>query len=137
MLLQAKRAERKIIIVDQRLGVVLEQCLEWGKFPYFLTNKKTKNEFLNSKNGFKDQSPFLVFTFMQAVVIAQEETSARVTKTTTTTSNTWYAEPWVWVVGGAVVILILVALLRGGGSSSSTTGRTDQVTVTKTSSTDI
>ncbi len=90
-----------------------------------------------AKISFKTSLAFLVFTFMQAVAIAQEETNSKITKTTTTTSNTWYAEPWVWVVGGAVLILILVALLRGGGSSSSTTGRTDQVTVTKTSSTDI
>ena len=90
-----------------------------------------------AKVSLKTSLAFLAFTFMQAVAIAQDETNSKITKTTTTTTKTWYAEPWVWVVGAAVLILILVALLRGGGSSTTTAGRTDQVTVTKTSSTDI
>lgn len=91
---------------------------------------------LTAKFSIKTAFAILVFTFLQAVAIAQEETTSKITKTTTSTSSTWYAEPWVWVVGAAVLILILVALLRGGGSSN-VAGRTDQVTVTKTTSTDI
>ncbi len=91
---------------------------------------------LIAKFSIKSALAVLVFTFLQVVAIAQEEITSKITKTTTSTSSTWYAEPWVWVVGAAVLILILVALLRGGGSST-TAGRTDQVTVTKTTSTDI
>ena len=91
---------------------------------------------LTAKISIKTAFAVLVFTLLQAVAIAQEETTSKITKTTTSTSSTWYAEPWVWVVGAAVLILILVALLRGGGSSN-VAGRTDQVTVTKTTSTDI
>lgn len=61
------------------------------------------------------------------------ETTTSITRTETTTSN-WYTSPWVWVIGIAVFILLLVALLRGGGSDKTVTGRTDRVTVTKTSS---
>jgi len=62
--------------------------------------------------------------------------SVSVTRTETTSSN-WYASPWVWVIGVAVFILLLVALLRGGSDKTVTTGRTDRVTVTKTTDTDI
>lgn len=61
--------------------------------------------------------------------------SVSVTRTETTSSN-WYASPWVWVVGVALFILLLVALLRGGGDRT-VAGRTDRVTVTKTTDTDI
>jgi hypothetical protein len=61
--------------------------------------------------------------------------SVSVTRTETTSEN-WYASPWVWVIGVAVFILLLIALLRGG-SSKTVAGRTDRVTVTKTTDTDI
>jgi len=66
---------------------------------------------------------------------AQDSTVSATTTTasSTTEQQTWYAEPWVWVVGGAILILLIIALTR---SSSSSTGRTDKVTVTKTTSSD-
>ena len=92
---------------------------------------------------------FMTFSFamiVHTILLAQDgagsgggtaESSTSVTRTETTTSN-WYTSPWVWVIGIAVFVLLLVALLRGGGSDrTSTTGRTDKVTVTKTSSSDI
>lgn len=93
---------------------------------------------------------FMTFSFamiVHTILIAQDgggtgsgsgsaESSTSVTRTETTTSN-WYASPWVWVIGIAVFVLLLVALLRGGGSDRTSTGRTDKVTVTKTSSSDI
>ena len=74
---------------------------------------------------------FLV-TIVNAIVWAQDSTVTASTQTTTTTEKTWYGEPWVWIVGGAVLILIIVALTRGNKGNS--TGRTDKVTVTKTTS---
>lgn len=65
-----------------------------------------------------------------------QDSSVSATTTTassSTESQTWYAEPWVWVVGGAILILLIIALTR---SNSSSTGRTDKVTVTKTTSSD-
>ena len=78
---------------------------------------------------------FLLFVAMvaNAIVWGQDSSSTTATtKTTTTTTETWYTEPWVWVVGGAVLILLIVALTRGNKGDS--TGRTDKVTVTKTTS---
>jgi hypothetical protein len=74
---------------------------------------------------------FLV-TIVNAIVWAQDSSVTASTQTTTITEKTWYAEPWVWIVGGAVLILIIVALTRGNNGNS--TGRTDKVTVTKTTS---
>lgn len=74
----------------------------------------------------------VVATLIQAILWAQDTTTTSKSVTTTTTSETtWYSSPWVWVAGGAVFILLLIALLRGGGNKS-TAGRTDKVTVTKT-----
>jgi len=71
---------------------------------------------------------FLTLIFIQAIAIAQDASGSKnVTTHTTTTSTTWYAQPWVWIVGAAIFILLLVALTRGGG-------RSDKVTVTKTTS---
>lgn len=81
---------------------------------------------------------FLLFllNLTAAVTWAQETTSTAVSTTATNTSETtvWYTEPWVWVVGGAVLVLLIVALTRG--NSSTATGRTDKVTVTKTTTSD-
>lgn len=72
-------------------------------------------------------------TVANAIVWAQDTTVTATTQTTsTTTQQTWYAQPWVWVVAGAVVILLIVALTRGNKGDSN--GRTDKVTVTKTTS---
>lgn len=80
---------------------------------------------------------FLLFltTLINAFVWAQDSTVSATTQTTstTTTEQTWYTEPWVWVVGGAVLILLIVALTRGNKGGDST-GRTDKITVTKTTS---
>jgi hypothetical protein len=71
---------------------------------------------------------FLTLIFIQAIAIAQDASGGKnVTTHTTTTTTTWYAQPWVWIVGAAIFILLLVALTRGGG-------RSDKVTVTKTTS---
>jgi len=78
---------------------------------------------------------FLLFSgiLTNAIVWAQDSTVTAVTQTSSTsTQQTWYAEPWVWVVAGAVLILLIVALTRGNKGDSS--GRTDKVTVTKTTS---
>ncbi len=66
------------------------------------------------------------------VLLAQNEVSSKVV-TTTTTSKTWYAEPWAWALGAGVIILLLVIFSRRGSSSPD---RVEQVTVTKTSSSD-
>ena len=78
----------------------------------------------------------LVLTVANAIAWAQDSTTTAVTTTssTKTTEQTWYAEPWVWVAGAAVLILLIIALTRGSSNSS---GRTDKVTVTKTSSTEV
>jgi hypothetical protein len=81
---------------------------------------------------------FLLFllTIANAITWAQDTTTTAVTTTNTstkTTEQTWYTEPWVWAAGAAVFILLIIALTRGGSIS----GRTDKVTVTKTSSTEV
>lgn len=85
------------------------------------------------------KNAFLMFLLSLTSVItwAQEQTSTAVSTTETNTateSTVWYTEPWVWVVGGAVLVLLIVALTRGNSSSAS--GRTDKVTVTKTTTSD-
>ena len=84
---------------------------------------------------------FLLFfaIAINAIVLAQGDTTVTATTKTTTSETTqatessdWYKEPWIWVVGGAVLILIIVALTRGNKGDN--TGRTDKVTVTKTTS---
>ena len=77
---------------------------------------------------------FLVFTFIQTIIWAQEGGGSESSSTTSTTkvrvaeeTSNWYASPWVWVIGAAIFILLLVALLRGGGSDRTAT-RTDRVT---------
>jgi hypothetical protein len=73
---------------------------------------------------------FLTLIFTQAITIAQDASGGQnVTTHTTTTTTTWYAQHWVWIAGAAIFILLLVALVRGG--------RSDKVTVTKTTSTDV
>jgi hypothetical protein len=98
-------------------------------------------------------STFLMILFLQTVIFAQDggsgsgtsggsgggsESSSSTTKSVsvTTETSTWYTEPWVWVVGAALLILLLVALLRGSGRDRVVAGRTDKVTVTKTTSSD-
>jgi hypothetical protein len=77
-----------------------------------------------------------LFTITNAIVWAQDSSSTSTTKTSTSTmEQTWYTEPWVWVVGGAVLILLIVALTRGNKGDSA--GRTDKVTVTKTTSSEL
>lgn len=89
------------------------------------------------KTGFL-KNAFLLFlmSFTAAITWAQDSSTTAISTTATNTSETtvWYTEPWVWVVGGAVLVLIIVALTRGNSSNS--TGRTEQVTVTKTTNTD-
>ena len=91
---------------------------------------------------------FMAFSFammVHTILLAQDggntgtgsaEKTTSVTRTETTTSE-WYTSPWVWVIGIAVFVLLLVALLRGNGSDRTAAGRTDKVTVTKTTSSDI
>ena len=59
----------------------------------------------------------ILFTCMQVMLWAQDQTVTQ--KTTETTTTQWYASPWVWVAGGAVFI-ILIALMRGNSSTSET-----------------
>jgi hypothetical protein len=103
------------------------------------------------KQLIKFKLPFIISTFMlllvQLSLFAQDsggstggsESGSATTRTTTTTTSTdWYTSPWVWVAGAAVFILLLVALLRGRDSGTTTTaGRTDKVTVTKRTETDL
>ena len=88
---------------------------------------------------FKHAFLLFVLALTNALVWAQDSTgsvSSSTNTSTTTTTETWYTAPWVWVVGGAVLILIIVALTRGNSGGSST-GRTDKVTVTKTTSSEL
>ena len=91
--------------------------------------------------NYKAYLAFLMAMMVQTALWAQDsgggnsESSTSVTRTQTTSTN-WYASPWVWVVGVAVFILLLIALLRGS-SSKTVAGRTDRVTVTKTTDTDL
>lgn len=91
--------------------------------------------------GIKTFICLLAANLLSLYLLAQDS-GGSTTTTTTTTKNTstetvWYTNPWVWVAGAAVFILLLVALLRGGGDRTGTTaGRTDKVTVTKTTRTD-
>jgi hypothetical protein len=85
---------------------------------------------------FKYSLLLFFLTVANAIAWAQDTTTNAVTTTNTstkTTEQTWYTEPWVWAAGAAVFILLIIALTRG----SSTSGRTDKVTVTKTSSTEV
>lgn len=75
---------------------------------------------------------FLLFTFIQTMLWAQDQTtesSSSTTKVTVTDDggSNWYTNPIVWIVGAAIFILLLVALLRSGGSDRTVT-RTDRVT---------
>ncbi|HEX8332802.1 MAG TPA: hypothetical protein VF622_09270 [Segetibacter sp.] len=96
-------------------------------------------------------STFLMILFLQTAIMAQDggsgtsggsgggsgsSSSSTKSVSVTTETSTWYTEPWVWVVGAALLILLLVALLRGSGGDRVVAGRTDKVTVTKTTSTD-
>lgn len=69
------------------------------------------------------------FSLIQVLSFGQDSGSSTVTTTTHSESQTWYTQPWVWIVGGAVFVLLLIALLRGSG-------KTDRVSVTKTTTTD-
>ncbi|MEO6252223.1 MAG: hypothetical protein ABIO79_02925 [Ferruginibacter sp.] len=86
---------------------------------------------------FKQAFLLFVLAISNAMAWAQDSTVSATTNTSTTTTETWYTAPWVWVVGGAVLILIIVALTRGSSGGSTTAGRTDKVTVTKTTSSEI
>ena len=90
--------------------------------------------------GFKTFICLLAANLLSVYLMAQDSSGGSTTTTTTTTRNvstetTWYTNPWVGVAGAAVFILLLVALLRGGGNRTAA-GRTDRVTVTKTTRTD-
>jgi cell division protein FtsW (lipid II flippase) len=82
--------------------------------------------------------PALMLCFLMvtaAIALAQDSTvTSSKSSIATTETTTWYAEPWVWAVGGLVFILLIVALVKGKSGGS---GRTDKVTVTKTTSTDV
>ncbi|MDB5191102.1 MAG: hypothetical protein JWQ96_665 [Segetibacter sp.] len=95
--------------------------------------------------SYKTIFTLLTLALMQTALWAQESggtsessgsSSSTVKTTTTQTTSEWYTSPWVWVLGAAVFILLLIALLRGN-SSGATASRTDRVTVTKTTDTDI
>ncbi|TMI96203.1 MAG: hypothetical protein E6H06_04605 [Bacteroidetes bacterium] len=76
----------------------------------------------------KSLTAMLMFTFVQAMCLGQDNPgsgSSTTVKTTTSEHTEWYTAPWVWIVGGAIVILLLVAILSGGRSSSSRTTITD------------
>jgi hypothetical protein len=85
--------------------------------------------------GFKAFMTLMMVNLMSLVVMAQDSGGGTTTTTTATKSTSsetvWYTSPWVWVAGAAVFILLLVALLRGS-SDKTGAGRTDRVTVTKT-----
>lgn len=69
--------------------------------------------------------------FIQAVAMAQQDSTVHTTQTTqTSTETSFHVEPWMWIVGGVVVVLIIILLLRGQSTNSSTSS--DRVTVTKT-----
>jgi cell division protein FtsW (lipid II flippase) len=85
---------------------------------------------LSIRSIYKSFAAFLTLIFINIVCFAQDNGGSSSSVTThTTTTTTWYTQPWVWIAAGAVFILLLVALLRGGSS-----GRSDRVTITKTSS---
>jgi hypothetical protein len=105
--------------------------------PGMIINYKRSNmKNLIRPASFKHAFLLIALLLSNAIIWAQDSTgsvsSSSNTSSTTTTTETWYTAPWVWVVGGAILILIIVALTRGGGGDS--TGRTDKVTVTKTTS---
>jgi len=70
------------------------------------------------------------------ISIAQDNAgSASSSKTVTTTTENSVAIPtWAWVVGGVVLLLIIIALASGKRSGTS---RTDKVTYTKTTDSDV
>ena len=99
---------------------------------------------------FKSFMTLFALAIVQTSLWAQEnsggaasESSSGSTTTTKISSTTgtgeWYASPWVWVIGASLFILLLVALLRGKSSSSGDTvaSRTDRVTVTKSTDTNV
>lgn len=90
--------------------------------------------------GLKTFICLLAANLLSLYLLAQDSAGSTTTTTTTKSTSTetvWYTSPWVWVAGAAVFILLLVALLRGSGDKGATTaGRTDKVTVTKTTRTD-
>ncbi len=84
---------------------------------------------------FKPASMLFFLMVTGAIALAQDSTvTSSKSSIATTETTTWYAEPWVWAVGGLVFILLIVALVKGNSGGS---GRTDKVTVTKTTSTDV
>lgn len=115
----------------------LAQLLAIEKSNLFNKSFKTKLKMKNSLKHGVIKSSLLVFllSITSFITWAQDSTVSATTTTASSTSEaqTWYAEPWVWVVGGAILILLIIALTRG---NSSTTGRTDKVTITKTTSSD-
>ncbi len=98
-----------------------------------LNNNNLKHLF---KSRFIKHASMLCFLMVTgAIALAQDSTvTSAKTSTATTETTTWYAEPWVWAVGGLVFILLIVAVVKGNSGGS---GRTDKVTVTKTTSTDV
>lgn len=74
-----------------------------------------------------------VLLLSHQLLLAQDEVSSKVV-TTTTSTKTWFAEPWAWALGAGVLILLIVIFTRRGSSGPD---RVEQVTVTKSSSTNI
>jgi hypothetical protein len=108
-------------------------------FPELIFNYKHINmKHLIRPAFFKHAFLLFILALTNALAWAQDSTGSASSSSTstTTTTETWYTAPWVWVVGGAVLILIIVALTRGGGGGT-TSGRTDKVTVTKTTSSEL
>ena len=90
---------------------------------------------------YRTLATLFLIALVQAITFAQDSTSKQssTTKSVTTesTTTTWYTEPWVWIVGGAVLLLLIVALVRSGSGDRTTASRTDKVTVTKSTETDV
>lgn len=112
------------------LAQLLDNCLTE---PFFKLNEN-KMKHLTKPGFFKNAFLLFLLTATSAITWAQDSTSTAISTTSsnmTEETTIWYTQPWVWVVGGAVLILLIIALTRG---NSSTSGRTDKVTVTKTTS---
>lgn len=79
----------------------------------------------------------VVLALVQGAIWAQDVTTSTTTKSVKVTSEStgWYTSPLVWVVGAVVLILLLVALMSGRRNGTSA-GRTDKVTVTRTTKND-
>jgi|GEM_PF-310661 len=115
---------------------VLAQLLDNFLTEPFYKLNENKMKQLTKPGFFKNTFLLFLLTATSAITWAQDSTSTAISTTSsnmTEETTIWYTQPWVWVVGGAVLILLIIALTRGNSSES---GRTDKVTVTKTTTSD-